>query len=356
VGMSSGLSQMLQVNFAGPIASPIKISVSTSSINLSSPEAQSAAQTSLAVSLSDKTQPWTASVFPANAATAWLNVGPRSGTGAGSLNISASADGFEPGVYRATIVVQSPNAVPATVNIPVMFVYGRSSGIYIKGAGSAATFLPAASPGMLFSIFGTQLANSTKQASATPLPFSLDGVSAKVNGLDAPIRYVSPGQLNIQVPYEAGAGPAVLGVNNNGQIAGFQFQIAPAAPGIFADANNNLVPNSSVSAGGTLTLYLTGDGDIASGLLTGFAPSAATPVASLPKSRLPVSVTVGGVPAFVQFYGIPVGLVGVSQLNFTVPASVPPGVQPVVVTVGGVSSPPVNLTVQAPSGAGPNPM
>jgi uncharacterized protein (TIGR03437 family) len=356
VGMSSGLSQTLQVNFAGPIASPIKISVSTSSINLSSPEAQSASQTSLAVSLSDKTQPWTASVFPANAATAWLNVGPRSGTGAGSLNISASADGFEPGVYRATIVVQSPNAVPATVNIPVMFVYGRSSGISIKGAGSAATFLPAASPGMLFSIFGTQLANSTKQASATPLPFSLDRVSAKVNGLDAPIRYVSPGQLNIQVPYEAGAGPAVLGVNNNGQIAGFQFQIAPAAPGIFADANNNLVPDSSVSAGGTLTLYLTGDGDIASGLLTGFAPSAATPVASLPKSRLPVSVTVGGVPAFVQFYGIPVGLVGVSQLNFTVPASVPPGVQPVVVTVGGVSSPPVNLTVQAPPGAGPNPM
>jgi uncharacterized protein (TIGR03437 family) len=207
---------------------------------------------------------------------------------------------------------------------------------------------------MLLSIFGTQLANSTKQASATPLPFSLDGVSVKVNGLDAPILYISPGQVNIQVPYEAGAGPAVIGVNNNGQIAGFQFQIAPAAPGILADAKNNLVPTSTVSAGGITTLYLTGDGDNTPALTTGFAPSVGTSLANLPKSRLPVSVTVAGVPAFVQFYGIPVGLVGVSQLNFTVPASVPPGVQPVVVTVGGVSSPPVNVTVLAPSGPGSN--
>jgi uncharacterized protein (TIGR03437 family) len=142
----------------------------------------------------------------------------------------------------------------------------------------------------------------------------------------------------------------VVGVSNNGQIAGFPIQIAPAAPGILADANNNLVPNSSVSAGGTPTLYLTGDGDIASGMPTGFAPTIGTSVTSLPKSRQPLSVTVGGVPTFVQFYGIPVGLVGVTQLNFTVPASVPPGVQPVVVTVGGVASPPVNVTVKALSG------
>jgi uncharacterized protein (TIGR03437 family) len=81
-------------------------------------------------------------------------------------------------------------------------------------------------------------------------------------------------------------------------------------------------------------------------LLTGFAPSTTTSLTSLPKSRLPLSVTVGGVQAFVLFYGIPPGLVGVSQVNFTVPGSVKPGVQPVVVTVGGISSPPVNLTVQ----------
>jgi uncharacterized protein (TIGR03437 family) len=347
VALSNGLGQTLQVNFAGPVATPVKITTSAPSVRLSSADSTTVAKSTLTVTLPDNSQAWTASVFPTNAATSWLKVTPLAGVGTADLSISASGVGFEQGVYRATIVVQSPNAVPATVNIPVMFVSGSSSGMSIDRLVSAASFQAPVSPGMLVSVFGSQLANSPTSAVGTPLPYALGSVSARVNGLDAPIKYVSPGQLNIQVPYEAGAGPAVLGVNNNGQIAGFQFQIAPAAPGIFADANNNLVPNSTVSAGGTTVLYLTGDGDVTPALLTGFTPSSATPLASLPKSRLPLSVSVGGVPAFVQFYGISSGLVGVTQVNFTVPNSVQPGVQPVVVTVGGVSSPPVSLTVSA---------
>ena len=342
VGMSSGLSQTLQVNFAGPVANPVKIAAAPATLALSAANPK----ISLSVSLSDKTQPWTAAVFPANATTAWLTVSQLAGTGTGNLILTASGAGFEPGVYRATIVIQSPDAMPATVNVPVMFVNGSASGMAIASVANAATFQNAVSPGMLLSVFGTQLAGSPSQSSATPLPFSLGGVSARVNGLDAPIEYVSSGQLNIQVPFEAGAGPAVLGVNNNGQIAGFPLQIAPTAPGIFADSANNLLPTSTVRAGSTISLYLTGDGDVTPALLTGFTPATNTPVASLPKSRLPLSVTVGGVTAFVQFYGISPGLVGVTQVNFTVPASVAPGVQPVVVTVGAVSSPPVNVTVQ----------
>jgi uncharacterized protein (TIGR03437 family) len=346
VTMSNGLSEDIQVNFAGPVQNPVKISATPMNVSLSAPDSKAAAKAAIAVTLSDKTQPWTASVFPANAATTWLKVGPLAGTGTGNIALSASGDGFGPGVYRATIILGSPNAMPATVAIPVMFVYGDSSGMSIKAIGSTANFRPTASPGMLVSVFGSQLANTTKQASAAPLPFSLEGVSARVNGLDAPVQYVSPNQLNIQVPYEAGAGPAVLGIHNNGRVAGFQFQIAPSAPGIFADADGNLVPAATVRAGGTATLYLTGDGDVTPSLLTGFTPSSGTAATSLPKSRLPLSVTVGGAPAFVLYYGVPPGLVGVSQVNFAVPASVKPGVQPVVVTVGGAASPPVNLAVE----------
>jgi uncharacterized protein (TIGR03437 family) len=54
---------------------------------------------------------------------------------------------------------------------------------------------------------------------------------------------------------------------------------------------------------------------------------------------------VGGVPATIDFIGIPNWGVGVTQINFTVPAGVPLGPQPVVVTIGGVASPPVTLTV-----------
>jgi uncharacterized protein (TIGR03437 family) len=347
VGMSSGLSQTLQVNFEGPAASPVKITAPANLVSLAAADPQSAATASVAVSLSAQTEQWTASVFPANAATSWLKVAPLAGTGTGTLQISASGAGFGPGVYRATIVLQSANAMPATVNIPVMFVYGKPSGAVIQAIGNSANPQSAtASPGMLLSIFGSQLAPSTNQAAGTPAPFSLAGVSARVNGLDAPVLYVSPTQVNIQVPYEAGAGPGVLGLHNNGQVAGIPLTIAPAAPAIFADASNNLYPQSTVAAGATAMLYYTGDGDLNSGILTGFVSSAATPPVSLIKSRLPVSVTVAGIPAFVQFYGLAPGYVGMGEVSFTVPASLKPGMQPVVITVGGVASKPVNLMVQ----------
>jgi uncharacterized protein (TIGR03437 family) len=272
-----------------------------------------------------------------------------SGAGAAQVTLQASGAGFEPGVYRATIVLESANASPSAVNVPVMFVLGGAAGgPAVTAVANAASLKNAASPGMLAHITGSQLANSRNQSSTTPLQFLLDGVSVQVNGLAAPIKSISPEQIVAQIPYEAGAGPAVLGVNNNGQIAGYRFQIAAAAPAIFADADGFISGNASAAAGSNVTLYLTGDGDITTTLRSGFTPSAATLPANLPKSRLPLSVTVGGQPAFLLFYGISSGLVGAAQVNFLAPASLTPGVHPVVVTVGGVPSPPVNLTVTAP--------
>jgi uncharacterized protein (TIGR03437 family) len=105
------------------------------------------------------------------------------------------------------------------------------------------------------------------------------------------------------------------------------------------------VPNSSATAGGNATLYVTGAGDVTPALKTAYWSAATTAAANLPKPLLPFSMTVGGVPAFLQFFGLPSGLLGATQVNFTVPSSLAPGVYPVVVTVGGVSSPSVNLTV-----------
>jgi uncharacterized protein (TIGR03437 family) len=60
---------------------------------------------------------------------------------------------------------------------------------------------------------------------------------------------------------------------------------------------------------------------------------------------LPVSVTVANENATIDFVGIPSGLVGVTQINYVVPADAPLGVQQVVVTVGGVASQAAKLTV-----------
>ena len=145
-----------------------------------------------------------------------------------------------------------------------------------------------------------------------------------------------------------GAGPGILGINNNGEIAAIPLQIAPTAPGILPDAAGSVFPNASAQPGGYATIFLTGAGEVSPALKTAFAPSLTASPASQPRPVQPLSVTVGGVPAFVQYGGLAPGLIGTAQVNFIVPLTVPAGVAPVVVTVGGVSSPPVNLTVQGP--------
>jgi uncharacterized protein (TIGR03437 family) len=348
VNLSSGVSAELAVSFTGPPANPAKLSVSPSSVSLNAPDTGQPAQTTLQVNLSDKATPWIASVFPANRTTSWLKLSQYSGTGPGQIKLTASGGGFEPGAYRAAVVIETPNAVPQYMTIPVMFVLGTST----SGTEIDSVFLYASpsttsgSPGTLLSIYGKKLANTSATASGNPVSYSLEGVTATVNGLAAPVVRTRPEVVDIQVPYEAGAGPAVVGINNNGQIAGYEFQIAPAAPGIITDGNGNVAPISTVEAGGYLTLFVTGIGDVSPSLKTAFSPSSTTNAASLPRPLLPLSVTVGGVPAFVSFAGIASGLLGTGQVNVLVPATVPLGTQRVVVTVGGAASLPVNVVVQ----------
>ncbi len=347
VVLDNSFGQEVNVSFAGPPAKPVTLSAAPASVSLAASRVATTGVVS--VNLSDPAQVWTASIYPANRTTAWLNASKLSGTGSGQIVLSATGTGFEPGVYRANIVIQSQNATPQYVTVPVMLVLGGSSGTAIASVGNAASFEAAVSPGMLLSVFGTQLANTTAVTPGLPLPFSLNGVSVTVNGVAAPILYESAGQLNIQAPYTTGAGPAVLGVNNNGQIAGFQFQMSPSSPGVFADSKANLVPSSTVVQGVETTLYLTGAGDVTPQIPTGFAPDSGTPLPDLPAPFLPLSLTIGGVPAFIDFAAIPYGLVGTTQVNFQAPASVPLGVQPLVVTVNGVASKPVYVTVSPPA-------
>ena len=342
----SGLSQQTNVVFVATPSNAATLGAAPASISLAATATQPG-QAVLNVSLGDATQPWTASIFPANRSTAWLSASRLSGTGPGPITLTASGAGFEPGVYRATIVLQSPNAVPQTVSVPVMFVLGGSSTTSIAAAVNAATYKATASAGMILSVFGANLANTTAFGSGSPIAFSTAGVSATVNGLAAPVLFASSNQLNVLVPYEAGAGPGVLGVNNNGQIAGFPLQISAAAPGIFADGNGNLAPIATAAAGDTVTLYVTGTGDVTPALKTAYAPAAALPAALLPRPAQPLSVAVGGAPVLLQSVALAPGQFGVTKVTFTLPASIPLGPQPVVVTVGGSASPPVNLTVQA---------
>ena len=198
---------------------------------------------------------------------------------------------------------------------------------------------------MILTVFGANLSTITASAPRVPLPTSLGGVSATINGVSAPIYYVSPGQLNLQIPYETVVNSnATLVISNSGQTTSTTLRIAAAAPGIFV-SNGAPVPTTTAAHNAVATLYITGDGAVSPTLATGAAPSASTAVANLPKPTQSVSLTVGGTAATIQFVGIPAGLVGVTQINYVVPASVAAGAQAVIVTVGGVASTAATLTV-----------
>jgi uncharacterized protein (TIGR03437 family) len=199
---------------------------------------------------------------------------------------------------------------------------------------------------MILTLFGSQLAPGTQNAGSVPLPASMAGVAATVNGIAAPVYYVSPGQLNIQLPFEVAANTtALVAINNNGQTASQSFSVAAAAPGIFTNPSGAPVPHTSGARGQIITLYVTGAGALSPQVSSGAAPASGTPISNLPRPTQAVAVTVGGVPAAIDFYGVPSGVVGVVQINYQVPSGVALGAQPVVVTVGGVASPPGMLTV-----------
>jgi len=211
----------------------------------------------------------------------------------------------------------------------------------LRNAASGATVY---APGMALSVYGAELAESTQAASGLPLPATLAGFSATVNGVRAPLYYAASGQVNLQIPYETQPGPATLVLANSSQSVTYTFPVVAAAPGIF-HAAGSLIPNSSARRGEVISLYMTGDGQAMPALGTGATPAPGTPLAQLPKPVLPVTITVGGVNAAIDFIGITSGLTGVTQVNFTVPVSAPVGSQDVVVTVGGAASAPVKLTV-----------
>jgi uncharacterized protein (TIGR03437 family) len=346
--LSGTVSATLSASFSSTPANPAALAVSPQTVSMPAPDASGNSSTTLTLNLAAAAA-WNASVSVSTSTLNWLTLSPLKGTGSAQLALQASAAGLSPGAYTATVYVYAPTATPPVIAVPVTLVVGASAATAITGLQNAFSFQSVFAPGMSMSVYGIDLSPASQAAPRLPLPLTMQGVTASVNGVSAPLYYVSPGQLNIQVPYETGAGPAVVSVNNGGQIAAFPFTVAMTAPGLYSAAISNSTgqPVSTATAGDVLLLFMTGDGDITPFLPTGDTPSSAiTNPAQLPKPRLPVAVTIGGVSAQVLFAGIPSGLAGVTQIDIVVPAAAPAGPQNIQVTVGGVPAPPVSLTIK----------
>src|SRR5450432_2902771 len=57
-------------------------------------------------------------------------------------------------------------------------------------------------PGSIISVFGSGLTRNTVTASSLPLPTALDGTSITVSGQAIPLFFVSPNQINAQLPFQ----------------------------------------------------------------------------------------------------------------------------------------------------------
>ena len=248
-----------------------------------------------------------------------------------------------------------------------------------NGTVNGASYQAPNPPGSLVVAFGTNLASKTLVASSTPLTMQLqnnaDNVSVTINGKSAPMFYVAPAQLSVQIPWAAPtSGSVAIVVTRNGtQSAPVQIPMGAFSPGIFTVSNNGqgmawaingvtgkvAQPAGSIAGvanvgpaavGDHLFLYAVGLGPVNPPIADGHAPCplAGCPAnAVLSKTTNTPTVLVGGVQAKVEFSGLAPQFVGVYQVNFQVPAGVPTGNQvSLQVKIGGVNSNTVTLAIQ----------
>ncbi len=255
-------------------------------------------------------------------------------------------------VGTATVTATSPG-----YETPVAAV-ASTNGAAVNGASFAAGY--AVSPGAIASFFGSFLTqNDIESASAVPLPKTLGNVTATVNGTLTPLFYVSPGQINFQVPFEAEGSYTNLAVTTaTGQTLTVPLLLNAASPGIFTGVDKStssviaaalhgvtglpITSTSPAAAGEIISLFTTGLGAVYPTVASG-AAALASPL-SLVTS--PVSATIAGQSAAVSFAGLAPNFVGLYQVNVQIPAGVAGASVPVVVSVSGSSSNTATLPVQ----------
>jgi uncharacterized protein (TIGR03437 family) len=234
--------------------------------------------------------------------------------------------------------------VADTSNNVIRLLQPQTPVLAANGVVNAASFLPQVSPGALATIFGTSFANGNASASVTPLPLALGPVSITVNNVPAPLLFVSPTQVNFQIPFGIAVGNATVIVSVNGLISNsVSVPVLTAAPGLFMLPSGRAVvqnadftlngPGNPVKAGGTIIAYLTGSGPVNPPVASG-APAPATP-ATVTSDK---SASIGGAAATVSFAGLAPGFVGLLQMNIVVPSTLAPGDYPLTVTIHGETS------------------
>jgi uncharacterized protein (TIGR03437 family) len=230
---------------------------------------------------------------------------------------------------------------------------------YIAPAGvsnaAGATPQNSVAPGSIISIFGANLASATFVAPDGLLPQTLGNLTARVGDRVLPLFFVSPQQINANLPDDVATGSQVLTVSPGNQPdVRVTFNVARNAPGLFPvqvndqafamavhEDGSSVTTDAPAKAGELLTVYGTGFGPADHARLEGF------PIPQSPPYLIAddISVQAGdqAIPA-VKSFAAP-GRFGIDAVQFRVTGTASGNVT-LKVSINGVDSNTVLLPLQ----------
>ncbi len=206
----------------------------------------------------------------------------------------------------------------------------------------------------ILAAFGSGLALSTATAATQPLPDELDGT--RVDVLDrtgivrrAPLFFVSPGQVNYQLPPGTSAGPVTVRVHaSDNQVSTAAFEIRQTSPAIFTVAMSGTGAAAALD-GLTFTgapfaaTQMNGGPNIIAFFGSGLGAEATDQDGNLAAS---VIATVDGALATVFYAGHAPGYTGLNQFNIGLPVGIGSGFHQIIVTRSGQTSNVVTIEIR----------
>lgn len=189
----------------------------------------------------------------------WITISPESGVNNGTLRYDVNPANLAPGGYRALIEVER-------VGTPLNIAQQASAGVEMV----VTAALPPPPPVQPI----PTIADIVSPGSRWGMPFApgalavllgsnfTDRTTVTVGGLPARLLLASPGELTIEIPLTAPAGPArVVAANSSSTSPPYGIDLIAVSPDPLFVLNGDDEVNSvdrPVQAGSTLQLYLTG--------------------------------------------------------------------------------------------------
>jgi uncharacterized protein (TIGR03437 family) len=266
------------------------------------------------------------------------------GSQAGTASVQATVGGFAP-VTASFTVAGGPPTITGVIS-----------------AGSFGAF-SAAAPGGWVEIYGSSLAPTTRTWAATDFsgnnaPTSLGGVQVSIGGQPAFLDYISPGQVNAQLPSNIAPGSLPLTVSSGNvtsapvtitvnaaepgllappsfKIDGYQFVVAQFSDGTYVLPTGAIpgLTSRPANPGEEIVIYGVGFGQVAPNTPAGQIAAVSTQLSAS------LQVLFGQTPAQqVAYAGLTQGSVGLYQFNVVVPQVPGTNVMPITFELGGAAA------------------